>query len=79
MAETTGLLNRRTGNTVPRVRIPPSPQITFLVIAKAELVVKILCTGYSVVRLARLLWEQEVAGSNPATPTLNIKPLRLIL
>ena len=26
MAETNGLLNRRTGNTVPRVRIPASPQ-----------------------------------------------------
>ena len=26
-------------------------------------------TGYSAVRLAHLLWEQGVAGSNPATPT----------
>jgi len=26
-------------------------------------------TGCSVVRSSRLLWEQEVAGSNPATPT----------
>ena len=26
-------------------------------------------TGYSTVRLVCLLWEQEVAGSNPATPT----------
>ena len=26
-------------------------------------------SGYSVARLSRLLWEQEVAGSNPATPT----------
>jgi hypothetical protein len=25
--------------------------------------------GYSAVRLAYLLWEQRVAGSNPATPT----------
>ena len=32
-------------------------------------------TGYSVVRSARLLWEQEVAGSNPATPTLKMKRL----
>ena len=28
-----------------------------------------LCSGRSVVRLSRLLWEQEVAGSNPAAPT----------
>ena len=55
MAETTGLLNRRTGNTVPRVRIPPSPLYT--------------ATGYSAVRLAHLLWEQGVVGSNPTTPT----------
>ena len=27
-------------------------------------------SGGSVVRLAHLLWEQGVAGSNPATPTL---------
>ena len=27
MAETNGLLNRRTVNTVPRVRIPPSPPL----------------------------------------------------
>ena len=26
-------------------------------------------TGYGAVRLAHLLWEQGVAGSNPATPT----------
>jgi hypothetical protein len=29
-------------------------------------------SGCSVARSSRLLWEQEVAGSNPATPT--IKP-----
>ena len=27
-------------------------------------------SGCSVARLSRLLWEQEAAGSNPATPTL---------
>ena len=27
-------------------------------------------SGCSVARSSRLLWEQEVAGSNPATPTL---------
>ena len=30
MAETNGLLNRRTGQTVPRVRISPLPQLDFL-------------------------------------------------
>ena len=29
----------------------------------------LLFTGCSVARLSRLLWEQEAAGSNPATPT----------
>jgi hypothetical protein len=28
-----------------------------------------LISGCSVARLSRLLWEQEAAGSNPATPT----------
>ena len=31
-------------------------------------------SGCSAVRLAHLLWEQGVVGSNPATPTIN-KPL----
>ena len=30
-------------------------------------------SGCSAVRLARLLWEQEVPGSNPGTPTTNIE------
>ncbi len=38
---------------VPGVRIPLSP----------------LDSGHSAVRLAYLLWEQRVAGSNPAAPT----------
>ena len=33
-------------------------------------------SGYSVVRLSRLLWEQEVASSNLAIPTLKIKHLQ---
>ena len=36
----------------------------------AEFLVLVDCpSGCSVARLSRLLWEQEVAGSNPATPT----------
>ena len=44
---------------VPRVRIPPSPlkTITF-------------CSGCSVARLSRLVWDQEVASSNLAIPTI---------
>ena len=30
-------------------------------------------SGCSAVRLAHLLWEQGVVGSNPATPTYKIK------
>ena len=32
-------------------------------------------TGCSVARSSRLLWEQEVAGSNPATPTKFLNPV----
>ena len=31
-----------------------------------------LISGCSVARLSRLLWEQEAAGSNPATPTFAV-------
>jgi hypothetical protein len=30
---------------------------------------KKIFSGCSVARLSRLVWDQEVAGSNPATPT----------
>ena len=33
-------------------------------------------SGCSAVRLAYLLWEQRVAGSNPATPTVKNRSLR---
>ena len=59
MAETTGLLNRRTGHSVPGVRIPLSPHLKY----------KELFSGYSAVRLAHLVWDQGVVGSNPTTPT----------
>ena len=34
-------------------------------------------SGCSAVRLARLLWEQEVPGSNPGTPTKKLKYCKL--
>jgi hypothetical protein len=61
VAETTGLLNRRTGHSVPGVRIPPSPQYKL----RSE-----VFSGYSAVRLAHLVWDQGVVGSNPTTPTI---------
>ena len=35
-------------------------------------------SGYGAVRLAHLLWEQGVEGSNPFAPTVKIKRLRAI-
>ena len=35
-------------------------------------------SGCSVARLSRLLWEQEAAGSNPATPTFMIYLWKLV-
>ena len=58
---------------VPGVRIPSSPQNKKLSFLFAIIKLLYICkpfSGYSVARLSRLLWEQEVAGSNPATPTL---------
>ena len=42
----------------------------FIYGSKSFLLLQSIFSGYSVARLSRLLWEQEVAGSNPATPTL---------
>ena len=45
------------------------------------IIIVYFCTprsGYSEARLSRLLWEQEIAGSNPATPTTKMKEARSI-
>jgi hypothetical protein len=76
VAERNGLLNRRTGYTVPRVRIPVSPQIDLIKFLGLEssqgckLWYK-KTTGCSVARLSRLVWDQEVASSNLAIPTFS--------
>jgi hypothetical protein len=61
VAETTGLLNRRTGHSVPGVRIPLSPQILANISRNYNrgVVQLVVC----------LVWDQEVVGSSPATPT----------
>ena len=70
MAETNSLLNCRTEKSVPGVRIPLSPPQVFGMASQVQLqVLNANFSGCSVARLSRLLWEQEVAGSNPATPT----------
>ena len=67
MAETTGLLNRRTGHSVPGVRIPLSPQISFLLNNFNRGVVQLVVC---------LVWDQEVVSSSLATPT-KIKRVKL--
>ena len=64
MAETNSLLNCRTPQGVPGVRIPPSPR------KKEDDVESSFFSGYGAVRLAHLLWEQGVEGSNPFAPTV---------
>ena len=54
MAERTCLLNMRMGNCTK---------------GSNPLLSAFYPSGCSVARLSRLLWEQEAAGSNPATPT----------
>ena len=62
MAETTSLLNWRTLNGVPRVRIPLSPPLFFR---------STVYSGFGAVRLAHRVWDAGAVGSNPATPTIN--------
>lgn len=50
MAEITGLLNRRTGQTVPGVRIPPSPLIYF----SLKRIFVYFCAPREVVQLGRI-------------------------
>ncbi len=66
MAETNSLLNCRTRKGTGGSNPPLSARIFWILL----FVFWNLITGYSVVRLSRLLWEQEVASSNLATPTL---------
>ena len=63
VAETNSLLNCRIPQGVPGVRIPPSPR------RKKTMVASSFFSGYGAVRLAHLLWEQGVEGSNPFAPT----------
>ena len=72
MAETNSLLNCRILQRVPGVRIPPSPR------RKKDDDESSFFSGYGAVRLAHLLWEQGVEGSNPFAPTVKIKRLRTI-
>ena len=73
MAETNSLLNCRTPQGVPGVRIPPSPR------KKEDDDKSSFFSGYGAVRLAHLLWEQGVEGSNPFAPTVKIKELQEIV
>ena len=60
MAERTCLLNKRMGNCTKG----SNPLLSAYFFHTS---------GCSVARSSRLLWEQEVAGSNPATPTNEVK------
>ncbi len=71
---------------VPRVRIPPSPQINLLEYQASRFNLKLSrqkrsiftifanlkSSGCSVARSSRLVWDQKVASSNLATPTYKI-------
>ena len=41
----------------------------FMIIKKQIILLRCFISGCSAARLAHLVWDQRVAGSNPATPT----------
>ena len=61
MAETSSLLNCRTGNGTESSNL-----------SLTAIILKDNRSGRSSARLECLLWEQEAAGSNPAAPTETI-------
>ncbi len=77
MAETSSLLNCRTrkgyrGFESPSLR---EQYKTCYPVLRGKVFKFTKSSGCSVARLARLLWEQEVASSNLATPTNKPKPV----
>ena len=73
MAETSSLLNCRTGNCTGGSNPPLSASNRFDVRiwlrGKDRNYQPCKFSGCGAVRLAHLVWDQGVAGSNPATPT----------
>ncbi len=78
MAETSSLLNCRRGNPTGGSNPPLSAKTGYIISDRYTRKLPVCSksfSGCSVARLARLLWEQEVASSNLATPTINSKPV----
>jgi hypothetical protein len=90
VAETNGLLNRRTDNSVPRVRIPPSPpdyaspfisdspeRPQFSGLAAIALVRNVLYMFFCLRRtLWGRMWGQEVDGSMAKLTAIGIRNLK---
>ena len=70
MAETNSLLNCRTGNCTGGSNPPLSAPLKNRVFRKSTVTIHSF-SGRGAVRLAHLLWEQGVEGSNPFAPTEN--------